>query len=151
MKEKYSIIFVRHGHRDKPVPDADNGLSPKGRKQVEELVTKYEEGKLPKAKLFWTSPKIRCQETVRSLSEVALSHLVVEKLLDEQGPNESRGEFSQRIAKLLKKVSEVKQNIYLCSHGDVIPEAIDALTGHQVDLSKGQVAIITNDDGWTLT
>jgi broad specificity phosphatase PhoE len=69
-KKTELIVFLRHAHRDKPIPDKDNGLSDKGRKQVEDLLKDFKKGKIPKARIFWSSPKIRCQETLEPLSEV---------------------------------------------------------------------------------
>jgi broad specificity phosphatase PhoE len=153
MKEKksYSIVFVRHGHRDKPHPDGDNGLSPKGLAQVEDLKKDYKKDRLPPSTHFWSSPKKRCTETLKPLSELAKGDFKIEKLLDEQQRSESSEKFQERIGTLIRKAMLIGETIYLCSHGDVIPEAIDLLTGKSIDISKGQAIPVTLSDGeWSL-
>ncbi len=153
MKKKFTskIVFVRHGHRDKPVPDADNGLSSKGQSQVDDLVKALKSGALPQSEYFWTSPKKRCVETLGPLSKAAQCPLQIEPLLDEQHAGENMLRFQERLERLLEKAEKLNSVIYCCSHGDVIPEAIELLTGRSVDISKGQAIIVENQDGkWTL-
>lgn len=143
------MVFVRHGHREKL--GADNGLSPKGFTQVEDLLRNFKKGRLPESKNFWSSPKKRCVETLEPLAKLAGATLKVEKLLDEQGAGESTLQFNKRIMELLKKATETGEPVYLCSHGDLIPEAIDFLSGKVVDISKGQAIQLTNSEGhWDL-
>jgi broad specificity phosphatase PhoE len=153
MKEKFNtqIVFVRHGHRDKPMPDADNGLSEKGRNQVEDLVKEFKKGTLPKSRFFWTSPKKRCAETLKPLSDEAKAPLVIDELLDEQKSGESQTAFQRRIEKLIEKAEKLDAAVYLCSHGDLIPEAIELLAGKNVDVSKGQAIVLEKVNGkWKL-
>jgi broad specificity phosphatase PhoE len=153
MKEKSenSLVFVRHGHRDKPTPDVDNGISPKGLTQVEDLLKDFKKGRLPQSKIFWSSPKKRCVETLGPVAKLAGAPLKVEKLLDEQSSTESTLEFNKRIMELIKKATETGEVVYLCSHGDFIPQAIDFLTGKFVDVSKGQAIQVTKSEGhWDL-
>ena len=146
------IVFIRHGHRHKNIPDEDNGLSDKGRSQVDDILTAYRKGTLPKASQFWSSPKLRCQETLKPLTDLALSPMKIVKLLDEQLPSESESQFAKRISELVEKIVSSKETVYLCSHGDVIPLAIDEMTGKSVELSKGQAVVLEFEDGkWTLT
>jgi broad specificity phosphatase PhoE len=146
-----TLVFVRHAHRDKPVPDQDNGLSSKGQEQVKDLINAFKKGKLPNASHFWTSPKKRCAETLGPLAETAKANLLIEDLLDEQKRSEDSKQFQKRIEKLLEKAKALHDVVYLCSHGDLIPEAIDLLTGTHVDLYKGEAVIVENDNGeWSL-
>ena len=153
MKEKFEnqIVFVRHGHRDKPVPDADNGLSEKGRGQVEDLLKAFKKGQLPLSQNFWTSPKKRCVQTLQPLSDMANSPLIIENLLDEQKSGETQKAFQNRIEELLEKAEKLGETVYLCSHGDLIPEAIELMSGRSVDVSKGQALILKQEKGqWKL-
>jgi len=151
MKEK-NIVFVRHAHRDKPFPDQDNGLSEKGLGQVKQLVNDYKRKDLPEGKHFWTSPKKRCVETLEPISHEAKISLKIEKLLDEQQSSEAPKDFSKRIENLMKKAVAVGETIYLCSHGDVIPEAIDFLTGRHVDVAKGEaIQLVFSGCSWELS
>lgn len=151
MARAKKIVFVRHAHRHKLQTEEDNGLSEKGANQVARLVQLYKEGELPSGHVFWTSPKKRCKETLKPLALQAEASLTIEDLLDEQRSDETSKDFQKRIEKLMKKVSTLDETIYLCSHGDLIPEAINFLSGTSVDLSKGEAVIMTEDDGhWRL-
>jgi broad specificity phosphatase PhoE len=141
-KDTQKIIFVRHAHRDTSERSMDNGLSEKGHRQAQELVAKYKAGDLPAGKTFWTSPKRRCIETLSPISTAAGCKARVELLLDEQQEKETHGQFRQRIKSLISKIDEAELPLFLCSHGDLIPEAITALAGVFVDLRKGETAIL---------
>ncbi len=142
-----NLVIVRHAHRDTSERRADNGLSEKGRGQARELAEEYRSGDLPGSKIFWTSPKKRCQETLSPIAEVAGLKIRVIPELDEQRENENTREFLERIEKLLKSASAQNETIYLCSHGDFIPHAIEILTGKSVDVSKGQALVLTFSKG----
>lgn len=146
-----TIVFIRHAHRDTSERDIDNGISTKGRDQVKKLIKRYESGKLPPGEVFWTSPKKRCLETLTPVASRAAKVAVVEALLDEQSENEDRQDFSKRITELIEKVSKENQTVYLCSHGDFIPLAIEMLSGNSVDVSKGEAVVLeSNDRRWSI-
>lgn len=146
-----NIVFVRHAHRDTYDKSEDNGLSSKGREQVENLVTQFKNSKLPKARLFWSSPKLRCQETLQPLANLNDSQMIIEPLLDEQTSEESHKDFMKRVKQLAKKISALSETIYVCSHGDVLPELVDELTSWYVELRKSQAIVAVESDGqWTL-
>jgi len=153
MKEKNRphLVFIRHAHRDKPIPDADNGLSQKGREQVEDLVKDYKKEHLPPSQVFWSSPKKRCIETLKPITEQAKARLHIEKLLDEQQGAEGSQKFQERIEALIEKAQTEETTVYLCSHGDLIPEALDMLTGKFIDISKGEAIQVQFKNGeWKL-
>ena len=53
--------------------------------------------------------------------------------------------------KLIKKVLTQEKSIYLCSHGDLIPSAIEELAGRPVALEKCGFAILEEEKGsWIL-
>ncbi len=140
------LVFVRHAHRDISDRSLDNGLSEKGHEQVEDLLGDLDNGSLPQAKVFWSSPKKRCQETLKPLSEAEEGQYSVEPLLDEQAPHENQKQFIERLGVLVKKLSQQKETTYLCSHGDVIPEVIFLLVGLHLDLGKGEAVIVSRDN-----
>ncbi len=142
------IVFVRHAHRDTADKSQDNGLSSKGKEQTSELLKQYEDGELPPGDVFMTSPKRRCIETIEPLSQRAGSILIIEPSLDEQKSGESEGIFAKRIEKFLKENQEDPRTHYLCSHGDVIPQAIDELTGNFTNIGKGQALVFKYEDGF---
>ncbi|MDZ4677502.1 MAG: phosphoglycerate mutase family protein [Oligoflexia bacterium] len=146
-----TIVVLRHAHRDTTLRSTDNGLSPKGREQVQKLIQTYKKGELPKGVQFWSSPKIRCQETIEPLCQSHDIKLKIEPLLNEQTDTESSKEFNKRIDVLAQKVKSVDDTLYVCSHGDVIPELIQNLTGYSVDLRKAQAAVLLKKgDRWML-
>ena len=141
------LVFVRHAHRDVSDRTRDNGLSENGREPVEDLIDDLESGVLPESKLFWSSPKLRCQETLKPMCDWSEGEFKIEPLLDEHQPHESQKQFHDRIESLLERAKSTNQTIYLCSHGDLIPIAVESLVGIQVDLGKGEAIILQNDDG----
>jgi broad specificity phosphatase PhoE len=151
----YQLVFVRHAHRDTTEREVDNGISPKGNKQVEELKLKYEKKIIPEATLFLTSPKKRCIETLQPLTMVSKVKLQIEDSLDEQSTGESSSEFFKRVSLFLEKlmvtITEKQMKcVYLCSHGDVIPEMIEILTGKSVDVDKGKAVVLDSEIRWAL-
>lgn len=132
-------VLVRHAHRDKPGGGAeDNGLSEKGKRQARRIRKFYDkrfsEGKV----LLWSSPKVRCQETLAPLAEDLKSEIEIIRELDEQSSKETDAEFRARIDRFFEKCRSVKaQRIVFCTHGDWIPAAMQKLFQQPIDLSKG--------------
>lgn len=148
------IVMVRHAHRDTSERESDNGLSQKGLEQVGTLVKAYRSGDLPKGRYFFSSPKKRCQETLKPLSELARAPFEIANSLDEKQGSETENQFLHRIDDYLteiKKLCDKDSVIYICSHGDLIPVAIDLLTGRYVEVEKGKaVRLIYYGRHWTL-
>lgn len=147
---KLVIVFVRHAHRDTSERSSDNGLSEKGHKQVTELVKTYENGDLPEGATFWTSPKLRCKETLGPIAKAAGQQTRIEAMLDEQHGDETHEKFRKRIRDLIAKAEKAPSPVYLCSHGDFIPEAISVMAGVHKDLSKGEAVILEKTDDWRI-
>ncbi|MBK9295178.1 MAG: histidine phosphatase family protein [Oligoflexia bacterium] len=146
-----TFVFIRHAHRDTSERELDNGIDEKGRVQVEELIKKYKLNELPKADEFWSSPKLRCQETLEPLAKIEKAKLKIVEELDEQTNKESSKEFRKRIFNFLQKLKKAEKVIYLCSHGDWLPEALQELTGMWVDVKKAQAIVCIYDEkGWHL-
>jgi broad specificity phosphatase PhoE len=151
MEMDKTIVVVRHAHRDTTDRSADNGLSPKGHEQVKHLVERYKKGDLPKGSHFWTSPKLRCKETLKPLADAASLPLKIEDFLDEQKEGEASKDFSRRVGLLAEKLNSTSETTYISSHGDLIPELIQQITGYWVDLKKAQAVILgRKGERWVL-
>jgi broad specificity phosphatase PhoE len=136
-----TIIIVRHAHRDKPHGrKADDGLSPKGKKQARAL-TKFLAKHLDQRPRILTSPKARCQETIEPIAEKLKVKFDCAKELMEHGDfdqQESEEQFRRRVADFCdSQMATPSPLTILCSHGDWIPVALEHLTGLELSLKKG--------------
>jgi phosphohistidine phosphatase SixA len=113
-----TIFVVRHakaGHRESW--DGDDRLRPlssSGRKQAEALADRLA-SHAPVA--LMSSPFVRCRETLQPLA-----HLVGIDVVDE--PRLAEGASIEESVAL---VAGVEDGSVLCSHGDVIPDLVQAL------------------------
>jgi 8-oxo-dGTP diphosphatase len=88
-----------------------------------------------------SSPTLRCVQTLEPLAERVGSTVQIDKRLAEGTP------FEQ----VLVLLEEVEDGAALCSHGDVIPEVIDALIRRGLEVTtepqwrKGSVWILARD------
>lgn len=139
------LVVVRHAHRETSDRHLDNGLSKKGLEQVEEIVDLYRKSDLPQGHGFYSSPKLRCQQTLRPICEVENKRLHIESMLDEQGPHESQSQYLTRIQNLAQFLNTLEGCNYICSHGDVIPDLINDLSGIPVDLKKGRFLVLVRE------
>lgn len=145
------FVFVRHAHRDTSERFLDNGIDDKGKAQVAEVLEKYKSEGLPRSKEFWSSPKLRCQETIEPLAKFEKVKVKIVSDLDEQTDKETSKDFKKRIYKFLDNLKKEKKTIYLCSHGDWLPEALQELTGMWIDVKKAQTIICENSgSGWVV-
>lgn len=144
--QPHKIVFLRHGHRDTNVRDIDNGLDEKGWRQVQDLKEQFIQGALPHGEVYYSSPKKRCRETIEPLAKLAGKNMIVAQKLNEREDAESEKQFLKRIHFFIEELLSNADNykcIYLCSHGDVLPMMIDALTGQWREVKKGR-AVIAN-------
>lgn len=132
------LILLRHAHRDLDGgPLADNSLSSLGAAQANLLVESL--GKTLRAPVFFSSPKVRCQQTLKPLAEKFGTDIVVEADLDEQGASESREDFLARLKRVRQRwESSSGADWVICSHGDWIPEFYELLTGRPTAIEKAQ-------------
>lgn len=138
------ILIVRHAHRDKPFGQAfDNGLSEKGRAQASTLVSEWG-GELKKTETqLLSSPKKRCLETLRPLSEFLKLKIEIDSRLDEESPESDAGEFMKNIRSFAKEWLKTQVEFtVVCSHGDWIPEFFRIMTGKARDLKKGEAVLL---------
>ena len=145
------LIFIRHAHREILERTADNGLSEKGRRQSEiikeQLVSKYG----LQSCVLYSSPKLRCIETLRPLATYLKQDIQIHSALSEKHPHESESEFKMRIIKFLEewKQSDIELTL-ACSHGDWLPFGVYHLTSTYADFEKGEWAEIIFDPNQSL-
>jgi 8-oxo-(d)GTP phosphatase len=122
------VLLVRHAQA---LPrstwkgdDRARVLSARGRKQAQALVPLLSEFK---PRRVFSSPYLRCVETVAPLSEaIGVKVEAVEALAEGDG---------QDAVEMVRAL--VRQDVLLCSHGDIIPEILTALAnGDGLDLGR---------------
>ncbi len=145
------LVIVRHAHRDKPMGSAfDNGISKKGRKQAKAIVKLYRERFDDEMALIYSSPKLRCIETVEPLASKIASKIVPLDLLIESGPEEGPEDLVRRVRQFCTQWKKESSPIVIaCSHGDWIPVFFQELVGTPIDLKKGAWAEIESKNGET--
>ena len=139
------IYLVRHakaGSRsawigdDRVRPLVDNGWD-----QAQQLATRLS---TLNPSVLWSSPYLRCQQTLQPLGELCGLDVVVDSRLEEESPLE----------KSLAVLDDAPDNAVLCSHGDVIPDAVNGLIRRGMDvgevpraLKKGSVFVLHRENG----
>ena len=158
------FIFIRHAYRDTWDREEDNGLTPKGREQVEGLKNYLDTRCLSdpyflESSFLWrSSPKVRCQETLIPMAQHHAfirdkgTYFVTQKdfkdyrdlieiRLDERQESESGKQFRKRIVSLLNDCHdsfETKAKIvFMCTHGDWLEEALSLLDLDTFSIKKG--------------
>ncbi len=139
------IYFVRHakaGSRSAWIgDDRDRPLVDNGWEQARELATRLS---VLNPSVLWSSPYLRCQQTLQPLGELCGLDVVVDARLEEESPLE----------KSLAILDDAPDNAVLCSHGDVIPDAVNGLIRRGMDvgeipraLKKGSVFVLHRENG----
>ena len=142
-KNLKTLVLIRHAHRDTTDRSEDNGLSQRGREQVEALQSYFKRSsKISRAKesrAAWiSSPKKRCLETLAPLSRMDGSEVTTIDLLQERAEDEMLQHFHYRVHEFCDWwLKEAPELTFACSHGDWIPACVEALTGARVQISKG--------------
>lgn len=138
----YLIRHAKAGSRSTWIgSDYDRPLSEDGRAQALTIGEEWS-GEDPVAVL--SSPRLRCRETVQPLAECFGLNVTVEPLLDEGTPFE----------RVLALLEDSPDGTVMCSHGDVIPEVMQALirrglevTGSKGGLRKAAMFVVHRDGG----
>lgn len=121
------VYLVRHAkageRRVWDEEDSHRPLSRKGWRQAESLATRLA-GK--GATTLYSSPFVRCVQTLEPLGERLGAPVHVDKRLGEDQPFEP----------VLELLADVEDRAVLCSHGDVIPAVIDALARRGMELQS---------------
>ena len=140
-----TLYFVRHAKAASRTRwegnDRERPLSKSGRKQAEELATVL--GANPIAAI-WSSPYLRCVQTVEPLAKARKLKVQETRLLAEGARLKGAYRFIED--------PEIDDTV-LCTHGDVILELLDDLIrrrivkSSQVALDKGATWVVDVDDG----
>ena len=141
----WRLVFIRHGDRDASASEVDNGLSLKGREQVKGLERfiksrQKRDKEFASGKILWfSSPKLRCQQTISPLAElVSGAKPQVDPRVDEAAFRESEEDFTQRIEEFIQELSRQNaQWVFVCSHADWLPIALDYVGGRALPMNKG--------------
>ena len=138
------IYLVRHakaGERRTWTDDDDaRPLSKHGWRQARAVSSRLAQ---KGASTIYSSPYVRCVQTVEPLAELIGTTITVEDRLAEERPFEP----------VLELLAEVDAGAVLCSHGDVIPATIDALVRRgmevqsSVDWRKATVWVLRRKNG----
>lgn len=136
MAQTKTLIITRHAHRNKPKGgEADNGLSAKGRKQARALAKFYTRVFSRKKARIYSSPKIRCVETIEPIAKKIKVSLETLDSLNET-PTESERLQKVRAFHSFWLSSDAPLTL-ICSHGDWIPAYLKSVFGIEIDLDKG--------------
>ena len=130
------LFLLRHAHRDVQDPADDNGLSTTGRKRAEDLAVWFETLKPAFSGVIWSSPKIRCIETLGPLAQRLSTKIEISPSLTEKQPFEDEKSFFDRVYLWCATLSPGQDSIW-CSHGDWLPVALHRLTGRADTFRKG--------------
>jgi broad specificity phosphatase PhoE len=141
------IYVIRHAHAgsrsDWIGPDSERPLSDKGRRRSEAIATELSDVGIAE---IWTSPLVRCVETVEPLAERCDVAVRCTDALAE-------GAALAATVELVEKLAADGTTAALCSHGDVIPDLLAALARRGADLDasgscpKGSIWVLVVEDG----
>jgi 8-oxo-dGTP diphosphatase len=139
-----SIFVVRHAkagsRHDWAGDDRERPLSKGGRKQTAAITARLRGEQITG---LWTSPYVRCVQTLEPLGQALGLEVHVDKRLAEGTPLED----------VLALLGEVDDGAVLCSHGDVIPELINGLVRRgthvagEPDWRKGAIWVLSPPHG----
>lgn len=131
------VYLFRHAQKSVDF-SGDPRLTPQGLRQAERLAELVAEKRLPTPTQLYTSPRLRAQETFKSLAErLQLSSQIDERLL-EQDSIESSQDFVKKIRAFFDSLNYQKNAvIFICSHYDVVAEALNLLPADS-DFSDNQ-------------
>lgn len=126
MSERSTLYVVRHakaGERRTWTDDDElRPLSTHGWRQAERIGKRLA-GK--GATTLYSSPYVRCMQTLEPLGERLHTAVVAEPRLREGEPFEP----------VLELLAEAPDGVVLCSHGDVIPAVIEALARRGMEIT----------------
>ena len=126
------IYFVRHAKAgSRSTWEGDDRIRPlveDGWKQAHALAVILEP---LQPSVLWSSPYVRCQQTLEPLAELTGLTVVSDARLEEESPLELS----------LAILDDAPDNAVLCSHGDVIPDAINGLLRRGMDIGSAPLAL----------
>ena len=121
------VYLVRHAkageRRVWEGSDVERPLSTKGWKQARSVSARL--AKMGASSLY-SSPYVRCVQTLEPLSELIGTDIVLDERLEEDRPFEP----------VLDLLGEVDNGAVLCSHGDIIPAVLQALVRRGMEVES---------------
>ncbi len=142
-----SLYVIRHAHAGSRTHwdghDPARPLSDKGRREADQIAASLGDAGISE---IWTSPFVRCVETIAPLAERCDVAVQCTDALEE-------GAAFADTVELVERLAAADITAALCSHGDVIPELLAALARRGVDLDpdgacqKGSVWVLEVDGG----
>ena len=121
------VYLVRHAkageRRVWEGSDVERPLSSKGWKQARSVSARL--AKMGASSLY-SSPYVRCVQTLEPLSELIGTDIVLDERLEEDRPFEP----------VLDLLGEVDSGAVLCSHGDIIPAVLKALVRRGLEVES---------------
>lgn len=121
------VYLVRHAkageRRVWEGPDTERPLSHKGWRQARRLSERLAK---KGATSLYSSPYVRCVQTLEPLGEVLGTEIRIDERLEEDRPFEP----------VLELLTEVERGAVLCSHGDIIPAVLQALVRRGMELES---------------
>ena len=121
------VYLVRHAkageRRVWEGSDVERPLSTKGWKQARSVSARL--AKMGASSLY-SSPYVRCVQTLEPLSELIGTDIVLDERLEEDRPFEP----------VLDLLGEVDSGAVLCSHGDIIPAVLQALVRRGMEVES---------------
>ena len=137
-----STYLVRHAKAgSRKTWDGDDfsrPVSPSGRKQADAMAARLVDGGLTS---LWSSPYVRCLETLEPLAELVGLRIKTDQRLAE----------GARFEDTLELLEESGDGAVLCTHGDVLEEVAAALARRgmhivgDVDWRKGTIWVLERD------
>lgn len=126
------IYLVRHAHAGSRSAwigdDRDRPLSDKGLAQARAIAERLGPGSPP---AVVSSPHLRCVQTLEPLAGLCGLTVVRDPRLQEDSPLELS----------LAALEDAPDGAVLCSHGDVIPDAVNGLIRRGMDLGNAPIAL----------
>lgn len=129
-----TLYLIRHAHAGSRSAwegdDADRPLSPRGVAQAGHLVGLLADAR-PAA--IWSSPAVRCVQTVEPIAASAGRSVEVSDLLFEGS------DAGKAVLWLVEQAARSDGDVVACSHGDLIPRAMGLLAadGLRLEGSEG--------------
>ena len=121
------VYLVRHAkageRRVWEAPDVERPLSSKGWKQARSVAARLAEQGVSS---LYSSPYVRCVQTLEPLSELTGAEIVIDERLAEE----------QDFEPVLDLLTEVDSGSVLCSHGDIIPAVLQALVRRGMEVQS---------------
>ena len=124
------ILLFRHAERENTGIE-NPPLSARGQKQAMQIRTLIEKKSLPNPGRIFVSPKIRTQQTLFPLAELAKVEMQMTPELDERQTSESSSQMTGRVRRFLSFLERQNGVLYVCTHLDWIEEALIAVPSPQ--------------------